>query len=244
MYQKIYKNQEGARGLVVYTKEEIITKRKIIELWESIFIDKDVEYIDGPVLTPVKVLEDSGHLDIFNKDNNEIYRVNETLCLRPETCTTIFSYYKEKYGTRLKNTAIAQVGKSFRNEKSTRAIKYRLNEFTQLELEYFHAEEKAQHKLVLDNVEYLVSTIFLLLKVQSDEFFEKLGIKIKYKFLPQTERAFYSKMTLDVYTLIEGKEIELGCINDRNNHDISKMVYVTELSMGLDRIIAVGNVYN
>lgn len=59
--------------------------------------------------------------------------------LRPETCQTIFPNFKNVMTTmRLRvPCGIAQIGKSFRNEITTRSFIFRQREFEQMELEFF-----------------------------------------------------------------------------------------------------------
>ncbi|MGI6457424.1 MAG: glycine--tRNA ligase [bacterium] len=59
--------------------------------------------------------------------------------LRPETCQTIFPNFRNVLtATRLRvPCGIAQIGKSFRNEITTKAFIFRQREFEQMELEFF-----------------------------------------------------------------------------------------------------------
>lgn len=64
--------------------------------------------------------------------------------LRPETAQGIFTSFLRifrNHGTKLP-LAVAQIGKSFRNEISPRKALVRLREFTQMELEYFFDPEE------------------------------------------------------------------------------------------------------
>ena len=62
-----------------------------------------------------------------------------TLYLRPETAQGIFANYKNVLdSTRIKVPfGIAQIGKSFRNEVTTKAFIFRTREFEQMEIEFF-----------------------------------------------------------------------------------------------------------
>lgn len=66
--------------------------------------------------------------------------------LRPETCQTIFPNFKNVMtATRLRvPCGIAQVGKSFRNEITTKAFVFRQREFEQMELEFFTHPSEAK----------------------------------------------------------------------------------------------------
>lgn len=64
--------------------------------------------------------------------------------LRPETCQTIFPNFKNVLTTSRQRVpfGIAQVGKSFRNEITTKSFIFRQREFEQMELEFFtHPDE-------------------------------------------------------------------------------------------------------
>jgi glycyl-tRNA synthetase (class II) len=237
MYKNVYSKLRGSKGLVVYEKKEIILKNYLIKEWENIFIEELTEYIDGPQLIPLKYLEQSGHLAKHNKDSKEIYLVSNYLALRPETCSTIFAYYKSKYGSRCIKTDIAQVGKSFRNEKSTRNLDYRLNEFYQLEIECFEPISVKRVELKVNELILFVTPKFKTLYEKSKIYFEKLGILVSYNFIKVEDRPFYSNCTIDIYVTTDLGPIEIGCLNDRGTHDIGKDVNVVELSIGLHRLI-------
>ena len=66
--------------------------------------------------------------------------------LRPETCQPIFTnFHNVRIAARQKLPfGIAQIGKAFRNEINPRNFIFRSREFTQMEMEFFCAEEEAQ----------------------------------------------------------------------------------------------------
>lgn len=224
-YHKSYKNYENSKGLFFIVDKKVLDLRKrIIELWESI-IAYDSNEVLTPTLVPLKVLEESKHL---NTHGDQIFKVNSNLCLRPETAQSIFSNIKtirrHISGSPLK---IHQCGRAYRNEKSTRGGAYRRNQFEQLELEVYC--EKPYD-------------FFQIYTPKVIEFFSKLGITTCLFEVPANKRPHYSKMTIDIYDV--EKKIQLGCLNDRGNHDLyvlnederaNKNVY--EISLGLDRIV-------
>lgn len=78
----------------------------------------------------------------------------EPAFLRPETAQNIFLNFKRiAYGMRAKLPfAVAQVGKSFRNEISPRQSVIRLREFSQMEIELFFAPNDAEGPSKFDDV--------------------------------------------------------------------------------------------
>lgn len=71
-------------------------------------------------------------------------RVDEVVYLRPETCQSIFTNFRNVISTnRVKLPfGIFQIGKAFRNEISPRNFIFRCREFEQAELEYFYDPEE------------------------------------------------------------------------------------------------------
>ena len=70
-------------------------------------------------------------------------------------------------------------------------------------------------------------------------FFLKLNMDVSYHEI-MDQRPHYSQKTIDIYY----KGIEIGCINDRGQHDLYSFTQkekeglkLVELSLGLDRII-------
>ncbi|MFH1306264.1 MAG: glycine--tRNA ligase [Candidatus Micrarchaeota archaeon] len=134
--------------------------------------------------------------------------------LRPETAQGIFLAFKRifaQYGANLP-VAIAQIGKSFRNEISPRQGLVRMREFTQMELEYFfnpkndkmeefeklkekkvriklpakkNEEAKIEEITLQEGVEkkYFPNEIMAVMIYWQQEYYEKIGIdKNKFHF--------------------------------------------------------------
>ena len=72
--------------------------------------------------------------------------------LRPETCQTIFTNFKNVVETNRAKIpfGICQVGKAFRNEISPRDFIFRCREFSQIEMEYFFLDDIKIDEKVLD----------------------------------------------------------------------------------------------
>ncbi len=123
--------------------------------------------------------------------------------LRPETAQGIFTNYKNVVDNFYPDLpfGLAQQGKAFRNEISPRDFIFRSREFEQMEIEYF-----------VDPSKWEESFDSLLKDVHS--FLEALGLpqdKIHELEVPETDRAHYSKRTIDIeYDFPIGKEELLG----------------------------------
>jgi glycyl-tRNA synthetase len=202
--------------------------------------------------------------------------------LRPETCQSIFTAFQKIYKTSRISLpiGIAQVGRVYRNEISPRQSLIRLREITQLELEVFFNPKKAYvpeyknyedyeimikinestnpikiKKAVKDGVISNELIAYYLAVLQ--EFFEKCGFKkdsMRFRYLKDDEKAFYSKETFDFEVLTSIGWLELVACNYRTDFDLKShskfsgvdlavfedeekfFPHVFELSAGLDRI--------
>lgn len=143
--------------------------------------------------------------------------------LRPETAQGIFTNYKNVVDNFYPNLpfGLAQQGKAFRNEISPRDFVFRSREFEQMEIEYFvhpDAWESAFDEL-------LTST---------HEFLKSIGLKEEHIHeldVPETDRAHYSKKTIDIeydYPLGRG---ELLGIAYRTNFDLMNIQNMSGKSM-------------
>jgi glycyl-tRNA synthetase len=168
--------------------------------------------------------------------------------LRPETCQSIFVDFPRLYQTmRVKfPQAIAQLGKSFRNEISPRQALLRMREFNQAEIEVFFnpnrtdiekfnkikktklrlmtgskiqdvsAEDAVKKKIISSQL-----IAYYLAWIQ--EFYESLGIdkeKIRLRKLTDEERAFYAKEAWDLEIETSLGWIEMVACNNRGEHDL------------------------
>ena len=229
--------EPGSKALITYSNQTVLLRQKLIEKWQNFFINNNflnTQIIQGTGLVPYSLLKKTGHVAAFEDNANELFKVDNNLALRPETCVSIFAYYLATYGTRLKNTCIIQAGRSFRNERTTRGCT-RLTEFTQLEVEYFTKPQDPTTSLQIQGQSYKVSETFSNVYSKACEFFKELGIVV----IPQvvTARAFYSRFTIDLMIKDGESLLEVACINDRGYTDISRHVLTTEISIGLDRLV-------
>ena len=109
--------------------------------------------------------------------------------LRPETAQGMFVNFKNIIDTFHPDLpfGIAQIGKAFRNEIAPRDFIFRAREFEQMEIEYFVREKEWE-------------TAFEMWRTHMYEWMEALGLpkdKIHELEVPESERAHYSKRTID-----------------------------------------------
>jgi len=169
--------------------------------------------------------------------------------LRPETCQSIFVNFPRIFKTcRVKLPfAIAQTGKVFRNEIAPRQGLIREREINQMEIEIFFNPEKENDfnineikkeilpLYVKDNfqkfsVEQTISKKLVKSKLVAyylsrlKQFYLKLGFpeeKMRFRYVPEEDRPFYSKETWDFEVQISTGWLELCACNHRGDYDLS-----------------------
>lgn len=138
-----------------------------------------------------------------------------TAYLRPETAQAIFVNFKNVLDSTNKKLpfGIGQIGKAFRNEVTTGNFIFRTLEFEQGEIEYFIAPD-ADWNLIFEKwVEYIYG------------FADLIGLPRKEFFnheIPDEERAFYSKRTIDIEYKFPFGQDELWAIAYRTDYDLSR----------------------
>jgi glycyl-tRNA synthetase len=163
--------------------------------------------------------------------------------LRPETAQGMFVNFKNTvdafhpklpFGT-------AQIGKAFRNEITPRDFLFRQREFEQMEIEYFIRPETWEEN-------------FNMWQEEMKGFMQDVGIdmsKVSELLVPDEDRAFYSKKTIDFEFEYPFGKKELFGLAYRTDYDLgvhkleyvdeenaTKMVpHVIEPSFGLDRAL-------
>lgn len=176
----------------------------------------------------------------------------DEMYLRPETCQSIFVDFLRIYKTMRRKLpfAIAQYGKSFRNEISPRQSLLRLREFYQAEIEVFFNPKKAndfprmkkfedyvlrlkpleEDKIIKVTCKESVETGLISSKLVAyylaliQRFYQLVGIdmeRFRLRQLSDEERAFYAKEAWDVEVLTELGWIELVACNNRTDYDLS-----------------------
>lgn len=139
--------------------------------------------------------------------------------LRPETCQSIFTQFKNVCSTSRQKIpfGIAQIGKAFRNEITPRNFIFRSREFEQMEMEFFCHESESKKWF-----EYWVAERF--------NWFLSLGIKKPaLKLRPHTheELAHYAKSCTDVEFEMPFGWSEMEGIANRGNYDLSQHIKVS-----------------
>ncbi|OHA70822.1 MAG: glycine--tRNA ligase [Candidatus Wildermuthbacteria bacterium RIFCSPLOWO2_12_FULL_40_9] len=137
----------------------------------------------------------------------------DTVYLRPETAQGMFVDFKnilDSAGRRPLPFGIAQIGKAFRNEITPGNFIFRTREFEMMEIEYFVREKDWENS-------------FEGWRVEMRDWMEEIGIdakKIHETEVPESERAHYSKKTIDFeYDFPFGKK-ELYGLAYRGDFDL------------------------
>lgn len=236
-YRLSYPDSADCKGLYYLHPSQFEKRQHIIELWRASFVKPLNAYQTVfPILVPTKVLVKSEHLANFK---DQLYKIqNKELYLRPQTAQSIFPTVKTllmelKAVGPNKSLTIGTVGRAFRLERSTREGAFRKRQFEQMQLE------------TLVKTQYVME-IAELYRQKVQEFLTALNIA--YTLKEPLEKPHYSKLTWDLIALNDNRQIQIGCINFRGNHDIGDLGSVAdthqvlELSLGLDRILLLAKV--
>ncbi len=186
---------------------------------------------------------------MFKTELGAIEEGGTTIYLRPETAQGIYVNFKNVLQTsRVKIPfGIAQVGKAFRNEITTKNFIFRTCEFEQMEMQYFiHPDEDTKW--------------FEYWKEQRWEYYEKLGIrqnKLRWHRHGPDELAHYAKDAYDIEYEFPFGWNELEGVHNRTDYDLRRhgefcgkeinylddqtkerfIPYVIETSAGLTRTV-------
>lgn len=186
---------------------------------------------------------------MFKTQTGAVEDSSDTVYLRPETAQGIFVNFKnvlDAYHPKLP-FGLAQIGKAFRNEITPRDWLFRSREFEQMEIEYFTKEANWQ--------EYFAS-----LHKEMRDYIKSLGIpdsKVYDLEVPDEDRAFYSKRTIDIEFDYPFGRKELCGLAYRTNYDLTQhaefsgkdqnyfdeqtgekfIPHVIEPSFGVDRLV-------
>ncbi|MBU4484735.1 glycine--tRNA ligase [bacterium] len=134
--------------------------------------------------------------------------------LRPETCQSIFTQFKNVLTTSRQKPpfGIAQIGKAFRNEITPRNFIFRSREFEQMELEFF-CHESEEEKW------------YEFWKNERMDWFKSLGIaesKLRFRDHEKDELAHYAKGCVDVEFEMPFGWSEMEGIANRGNYDLTQ----------------------
>ena len=184
---------------------------------------------------------------MFETSRGTVDGEKDTVYLRPETCQGEYvNFLNIQRSARAKVPfAIAQIGKSFRNEITPGNFIFRTIEFEQMELQNFCKEDTS-------------FDVYEDYKKQAHQFLLDLNFKEDHlKFHDHDKLAFYAKAACDIFYLFPMGWSELNGIHHRSTHDLSRhqefsgksMQYVDpvtnekftpnviEYSIGCDRLV-------
>lgn len=138
--------------------------------------------------------------------------------LRPETCQSIFTQFKNVSITSRKKIpfGIAQIGKSFRNEITPRNFIFRSREFEQMEMEFFIKPEAE-----------IGNEWFQYWKNERFQWYIKMGVNPEHLRLRDhepDELAHYASACVDVEYKFPFGWSELEGIANRGNYDLSQHI--------------------
>ena len=134
--------------------------------------------------------------------------------LRPETAQGIFANFKNVLQTSRRKPpfGIAQIGKAFRNEITTKQFIFRTREFEQMELEYFVPPDQAEQW-------------FLYWLDERERWYVDLGLdadRLRLRPHEPDELSHYSSATSDIEYLFPTGWQELEGIANRGDYDLSQ----------------------
>jgi len=194
--------------------------------WDGKLDSIDRIVIENGIICP-KCKGELGHATMFNlMFKTGIGGEQTTAFARPETAQGIFTAFQRifrNHGAKLP-LAVAQVGKSFRNEISPRKGLVRMREFTQMELEYFFSpvangfegyEQIKDAKLMMriaDKPEQMTAQELVERKIAANQimayflvrqwdYYKKVGVdekKMHLRVLDSQEIPHYSKGNIDM----------------------------------------------
>ena len=144
--------------------------------------------------------------------------------LRPETAQAIFADFKNILASTNRRIpfGVGQMGKAFRNEVTTGNFIFRTREFEQMEIEYFISPDTDWNKVFESWVDYMHG------------FMDVIGLERKKMFdheIPENDRAFYSKRTIDMEYEFPFGQDELWAIAYRTDYDLSRHQEASGVSM-------------
>lgn len=164
------------------------------------------------------------HVGAVLPDDSQEYSDLNIAYLRPETAQGIFTNYKNVIDTFYPDLpfGIAQQGKAFRNEISPRDFILRDRECSQMEIEYFVNPSTWENE-------------FETMRSLQHEFLEDIiGLpknKIHEYEVPASNRAHYSKRTIDFMFDYPNGEEELMGVAYRTDFDLSNIAKASGKSM-------------
>ncbi len=225
---------------------KIDTSKMSFDEMAKLLKEHNIKSPEGNELTELKSFNLLVEAELGSTDQNK-----EKAYLRGETCQIIFLQYLNVMDSMRAKIpfGIAQIGKVFRNEITTKDFIYRMREFSQMELEFFVNPNEAD-KWYKHFEDEMLNWITTELGLSKNNF--------RYREIPKEEMSHYAKIQKDFeFKSSSGKWFELSPLNHRGdwdllshqNHSGQSMVYrdpftneefipnVIEISMGIDRIV-------
>lgn len=167
-----------------------------------------------------------------NYTSDDVFVVNDSITLRPETTAVSYLYADHLLQSGLVKPPLCvwQMGKSFRNEQDQVSKNMRLKEFHQLEFQCIYSDDSHN--------DYFTSVLPML---------EALGSELTgypSRLIPSDRLPSYSESTMDVEIDNGDKWMEIMSISLRNDFQsdaiigkTAKTYKVLEIAMGVDRVV-------
>ena len=151
---------------------------------------------------------------MFSTHIGAVHDASSVIYLRPETAQGIYADFKNVVqSSRVKIPfGIAQVGKSFRNEITTKNFIFRSCEFEQMEMQYFCKPGSDEHW-------------FSFWRDQRIAFYHKIKIKpesLRWHRHGENELAFYAKDAYDIQFDFPMGWQELEGVHNRTDYDLTQ----------------------
>jgi glycyl-tRNA synthetase len=186
----------------------------------------------------------------------------EEAYLRPETCQSIFVDFPRIFKTMRGRLplAVAQVGKSFRNEIAPRQSLLRLREFYQAEIEVFCNPNRLNDLPKFEQVKNTTLTLFTMntsRTISAEDavregylpnklvayymslltmFYSKTGMimeRTRFRQLSDDEKAFYASTAFDFEVETSIGWLELVACNYRSDYDLKKHSEVSKQNLNV-----------
>jgi glycyl-tRNA synthetase len=254
----------GLAGTWDYGPLGVLLQENIKQLWFQKMVNEreDMYPFDSAIIMNPRAWEASGHVAGFadpladGKMFNVMFKTSvgageeaTAAYLRPETAGGMFVNFKNILDSLHPSMpfGLGQIGKAFRNEIAPREFLFRQREFKQMEIEYFVRPSKW-------------SEAFEDWRRMMHAYAESIGLPASHIHeleVPDADRAFYSKRTIDFEFDYPFGRRELWGLAYRTDHDLSShakfsgveltyfdeetkekfVPHVIEPSFGLDRTV-------
>lgn len=189
-----------------------------IDEMNALIEEKGILSPDGNALSSVRKFN-----MMFETKVGSVEDTASTVYIRPETAQGMFVNFKNVLDSQSPKIpfGLAQIGKAFRNEITPRDFIFRLRELEQMEIEYFVREEEweAQFEYWHGQMKDWMTHVGL-----SENMIHELEV-------PETDRAHYSKRTVDFEFEFPFGVKELYGLAYRTDHDLKSHMEASGTSM-------------